>query len=157
MALQCQSSFIKFPCLLCFWRYFIKTGSFSVFNFFSTTSSSYWVTFPNLISNCLLIIYMIGLSVTLGEFPSKFLKYSFYVCIRFSWLAAFNLALGMFFLLLTSFTIYHAIRDYLFSAKSLILSIWPWIYSICSFWYALISSLCAFLSFWASALVKYLL
>ena len=38
----------------------------------------------------LLMIFMISLSVTLGEFPSRFLKCSFHICICFSWLVAFS-------------------------------------------------------------------
>ena len=50
----------------------------------------------------------------------------------------------------------HAVRDCL-STEFLTVLIWPWMYSICSFWYVLISSFCAFLSFWALALVGFLL
>ena len=107
-------------------------------------------------SSWLLIIFVIILSVTFGEFPSRFLKYSFYMCIHSSCLAAFSLALEV-FLLLTSFTVYHAIRDYLSSIKFLILLIWPSMYFICSFDYALIISLCAFFSFWAFTFVGFLL
>ena len=39
----------------------------------------------------------------------------------------------------------------------LILMLWHWMYSICSFWYALNYFLCAFLSFWALALVGFFL
>ena len=103
------------------------------------------------------IIFVIGLSVTLGDFPSCFLKSSFHICIHSSWLAAFSLTLEVLFPLLTSFTVCHVIRDYLSSTEFLTLWIWPWMHSICSFWYALISSFCAFLSFWVLALVGFLL
>ena len=79
------------------------------------------------------------------------------MCIRFSWLAAFSLALKVLFLLLTSFIVCHAIRDCLSSTECRILLIWSLMYSVYSFMYALISSLCAFLSFWPLALVGFLL
>ena len=108
-------------------------------------------------SSGLLIIFVIGSSITLGDFPSRFLKWSFHMCICSSWLAAFSLAPAVIFLLLTSFTVYHAILDCLYSIKSLILLTWSWMYSVCSFRYASFSLLCAFLSFWALALVWFLL
>ena len=108
-------------------------------------------------SSGLLIIFMIGSSITLRDFLSRFLKYCFYKYIPSSWVAAFNLALAMLFLLLTSFTVCHVILDHLSSNKSLILLIWSWIYSVSSFRYALLSSLWAVLSFWALALVGFLL
>ena len=100
---------------------------------------------------------MKSLSVTLGDFPTRFLKCSFHMFIRSSWLIAVSLALEVFFLLLSSFTVCHATWDSLSSTKFLILLMWPWMYYVCFFWYVLISSLCAFLSFWALALVVFLL
>ena len=100
---------------------------------FSTTLSS-WVNSPNFMSCWLLIIFVIGLFVTL-DFPNIYLKCSFHRCIR-SWLVAFSLALEVLFFLLTSFTVCHAIREclsFLSSTGFLILLIWPWIYSIFSF------------------------
>ena len=105
-----------------------------------------------------MILYIIyKISVTLGDFPSRFFKHSFHMCIRSSWQAAFSLALDVLFLLLTSFTVCDAVWSCLSSTEFLILLIWPWMYSICSFWYALISSLSAFLRFWRLALVGFLL
>ena len=98
---------------------------------------------------------MIGLLVTLGNFPSRYLKCSFHFCIRSSWLVAFSSALEMLFLLLTSFTVCHAVQGCLSSTEFLILLIWPWMYSICSFWYVSICSLYAFLSFWALGSLYY--
>ena len=72
----------------------------------------------------------------------------------YSWLAAFSLVLAVLFLLLTSLIVCHDIRD---SAESLTLLIWFWMYSVCSFRYTLVSSFCAFLSFWALILVGFLL
>ena len=84
-ALQNRSrKIIKFPCLPYFWGYFVEAGNFSAFNFIHTM-----LCFSSI--NCLSrmsswqLNFVIGLSVTLGEFPSRFLKYSFHVCIRFSW------------------------------------------------------------------------
>ena len=119
---------------------------FSIFP--SITSSSSRVKCPCLISSWLLIIFAMYSSATFGGFPSKFSKCCFHRCIRFSLLAAFSLALAVFFLQLTSFTVCHAIQDSLSSTESLILLIWFWMYSACSFRYTLFSSFCV-LSFWA--------
>ena len=100
---------------------------------------------------------MIGLSVTLGEFPSRLFKYSFYICVRSFSLAVFSFALEVLFILLTSFTVCYAIRDWLFCTRFLILLIWPWMYSFCSFWYVLVSSICAFSSFYVLAFNGFLL
>ena len=108
-------------------------------------------------SNCLLIILVIGSWVTSGGFPSKFSKCCFHRCIRSCWLEAFNLALAVLFLLLTSFIVCHAILDCLSSTVSLILSIWFCMYSVCSFRYTLANSFCVFLSFRAFVLVRFFL
>ena len=105
----------------------------------------------------LLIISVIYSSVTYGDFPIRFLKCSFHKCIRSSWRAAFSLALPVLFLLLTSFTVCHAILGRLSSTESLILLIQSCIYSVCSFRYALVSSPRAFLNFWTLALLGFLL
>ena len=63
----------------------------------------------------------------------------------------------MLFLLFPLFTVCQAFLDCLSSIESLILLIWSWMYSIYSFRYALISSLCAFSVFWALTLVGFLL
>ena len=60
--------------------------------FFSTELRSSCVNCPSLMSNCLLIILVIGSCVSLGGFPSKFSKCCFHMCIRSSWLIAFSLA-----------------------------------------------------------------
>ena len=125
--------------------------------FLSTKSSSSWVNCPCLISSWLLIIFVIGSSVTFGGFLSKSLNCCFHRCIRFSWLGAFTLALTVLFLLLTWSTVYHAILDCLFSTVSLILLIWFCMCYVCSFRYMLVNSFCAFLSFWALILVRFLL
>ena len=75
----------------------------------------------------------------------------------YSFFLAFSLALAVFFPLLTSVTVCHAILDYLSSVKSLILLIWFYMYSACSFRYTLANSFCAFLGFRALVLVGFLL
>ena len=70
-----------------------------------------------------------------GGFPSKFSKCCFHSFILSCWFAAFSFALAVFFLLLTSFIVCQAILDCLSSTESLILSIWFWMYSVCSFIY----------------------
>ena len=69
----------------------------------------------------------------------------------------YSLNIVVLFLLLTSFTVCHAIRDCLSSTEFLILLIWPWMYSIYSFCNIFIRWFCVFLSFWALALVWILL
>ena len=91
---------------------------FLFFIFPSTESTSSWVNAPSLMSNCLLIILVIGSCVTFGEFPSKFLKCCFHRCISSCWLEAFSLAFAVFFLLFTLFIVCHAILDCLSSTKS---------------------------------------
>ena len=114
-----------------------RSAAFQFFKIFlSTMSSSSCVNCPSLMSNWLLIMFVIGSSVTFWDFRSRFLKYCFQ-CIRSSWLAAFSLALAVLFLLLTSFTVCHDILNCLSSTESLILLIWSWIYSVCSFRYYL--------------------
>ena len=97
---------------------------------------------------------MIGLCVTFRGFPNKFSKCCFHRCIHSSWLVAFSLAFAVLFLLLTSFTICHAILDCLSLTESLILLIWFCMYFVCSFRYMLVNSFCA-LSFWSLILVGF--
>ena len=129
MALQCQSS-MSLNSLV-----FHTSGGISSspatysFLIFLSTESSSCVNCPSLMSNCLLIILMIGSCVTFGGFLSKFLK-CLHCCIRSSWLIAFSLAFAELFLLLTLFTVCHAILDCLSSIESLILSIWFCMYSV---------------------------
>ena len=115
-----------------------------------TESSSSLVKGPSLTSNCLLIILVIGSSVISGGFPCRFLKCCSHSFTLSCWLAAFNFALAVLFLLLTSFIVCQAILDCLSSTESLILSIWFCMYSACSFryipanWYFDFSSFRAF-------------
>ena len=112
--------------------------------FLSTESSSSCINCPSLMSNCLLIILMIGPCGTFGGFPSKLSKYCFHSCIHSCWLVDFSLAFTEPFLLLISFTICHAILDCLSSTEFLILSIWFCMYSVCSFRYMLANSFYTF-------------
>ena len=126
--------------------------------FLSTDSSSSGVNGPSLMSYCLLIILVIGSSVTFDGFPSRFWKYYFHSFIRSCWFVAHSLALGVVFLQLTSFIVCHAILDCLSYTESLILSIWFCVYSLCSFRYMLANSFCVFFfSFRAFALVGFFL
>ena len=86
--------------------------------FLSNESSSSGVNGPSLMSNCLLIILVIGSCETFGRFPSRFWKCCFYSFIRSCWFVA----LAVLFLLLTSFIVCRAILDCLYSTESLILS-----------------------------------
>ena len=123
--------------------------------FLRTKSSSSWVNGPSLMSNCLLIILVIGSCVTFAGFPSRFSKCCFYSFILSCWFAAFNFALAVLFLLLTSFIVCQAILDCLSSTESLILSIWFCMYSVCSFRYMPANWYCAFFSFLAFVCVGF--
>ena len=100
---------------------------------------------------------MIGSCITFGGFPNKFSKWCFHWCIRSSWLVAFSLAFAVLFLLLTSFTVCHAILNCLSSTESLILMIWFCVYSVCSFRYTLVNTFHVFLGFCALIVVGFLL
>ena len=115
--------------------------------FLRSESSSSCVNDPSLMSNCLQIIVVIGSCVTFGWFPCRFSKCCFYSFIFSCWFATFNFALIVLFLLLTLFIVCHAILDCLSSTESLILSIWFYRYSVCSFRYMHANSFCAFLYF----------
>ena len=117
--------------------------------FLSTESSFSSVNCSSLMSNCLLIILVIGSCVTFRGFPSKFSNCYFHSCIRSSWLVAFSLALVVLFLLLTTLTVCHAILDCLSSTEFLILWIRFCMYSVhfLFFRYMSVNSFCAFLSF----------
>ena len=91
-------------------------------SFLSTESSSALVNGSSLMSNCLLIIIVIGSCVIFGVFPSRFSKCCFHSFIRSCWFVAFSLALAVLFLLLTSFIVCHVILDCLSSTESLVLS-----------------------------------
>ena len=127
-----------------------------LFLIFLRTESSYsLVNGPSLISNCLLIILVIGSFVTFGGFPCRFSKWCFHSFTLSYWLAAFNLALAVLFLLLTLFIVCQAIVDCLSSTESLILSIWFCMYSVCSFRYMPANGYCAFSSFRAFVFVGF--
>ena len=134
-----------------------RPASFLFLIFLSTEPSSSRVNGPSLMSNCFLIILMIGSCITFGGFPIRFWKCYFHSFIRSCWFVAFSLAFAVLFLLLTLFIVCHAILDCLSSTESLILSIWFCMYSVCSFRYMLANSFCAFFSIRAFALVGFFL
>ena len=96
-----------------------RLATFQLLIFVSTTSSSFGVK----CSSWLLIIFLIGLSVTFDDFLGIFLKCSFHMWIRSSWLANFSLVLEVLFLLLISFTVCHPIRACISSTEFLVLLI----------------------------------
>ena len=130
-------------------------ASFLFLIFLRTESSSSLVNGPSLMSNYLLIILVIGSFVTFGGFPSRFSKCCFHSFTLSCWLAAFNFALAVLFLLLTSFIVCQAILYWLSSTESLILSIWFCMYSVCSFRYIPANWYCAFSSFRAFVFVGF--
>ena len=123
--------------------------------FLRSESSSSLVNGHSLMSNCLLIILLIGLFVTFSGFPSRFSKCCFHSFTLSCWLAAFTFALAVLFLILTSFIVCQAILDCLSSTESLILSIWFCMYSVCSFRYMPANWYCAFSSFRALVFVGF--
>ena len=111
-ALQCWSS-MSSNCLVFHTSGGISSSpaAFLFLIFLRTESSSSCVNGPSLMSNCLLIILVIGSCVIFGGFPSKFSKCCFHSFILSCWFAAFSFALAVFFLLLTSFIVCQAILD----------------------------------------------
>ena len=99
----------------------------------STESSSSRVNGPSLMSNCLLIILVIG---SCG-FSSRFSKCCFQSFILSYCFVAFSFALTVIFLLLNSFIVCHASLDCISSTESQILSIWFCKYSVWSYRYIL--------------------
>ena len=90
---------------------------------------------PNLMFNWPLIISLEDLSVI----SRGFLADSWNVLFTSEvFLLALSFVLGVFFLPLTSFTVCNANYDHLFFPEFLLLFIWLWMYSHCSFWYVLI-------------------
>ena len=108
--------------------------------FLSTESSSSCVNCFSLMSDCLLIIIVIGSCGTFGGFPSKFSKFCFHSCIRSSGSFQFSFRSALPFV----HFVCHAILDCLSSTESLILSIWFCMYSVCSFRYVSKFVLCLF-------------
>ena len=155
-ALQCRSS-MSSNCLVFHTSGNISSSpaAFLFLIFLRTESSSSCVNGPSLMSNCLLIILVIGSCVIFGGFPSKFSKCCFHSFILSCWFAALSFALAVFFLLLTSFIVCQAILDCLSSTESLILSIWFWMYSVCSFIYMPVNWYCAVFSFKAFVFVGF--
>ena len=95
---------------------------------------------------------MVRLIANFRGFPSRCLNYSFHLWRLSSWLAAFTLALKVFFVSLISFTNCYVICDCLFSTQFRILLIWIWMYCSNYFCYVLITSLRTFISFRALTL-----
>ena len=87
-----------------FWGNPVQPCSFPILIFLITESTP-CLNGPSLMSNCLLIILVIGSCVIFGGFPSRFSKCCFHSFILYCWFAAFSFALAVFFLLLTSFII----------------------------------------------------
>ena len=119
-------------------RILLRLVTFLLLIFSSLASRSSSVNCPSLMLSWLLLHFWIGLSVIWGVFLSRFLKCSFHFGSLSPLLKAFSFAPDVLFLLLTSFTICHSLRNCLFSTEFLLLSIWPWMYSKCPFWFFLL-------------------
>ena len=76
-----------------FWGISSSPAAFLFLIFLRTESSSSGVNGPSLMSNCLLIILVIGSCKTFGGFPSRFSKCCFHSFILCCWFSAFNFAL----------------------------------------------------------------
>ena len=155
-ALQCRSS-ISSNCLVFHTSGGISSShaAFLFLIFLRTESSSSCMNGPSLMSYCLLIILVIGSCVIFGGVPSRFSKCCFHSFNLSCWCAAFSFALAVLFLLVTSFIVCQALLDCLSSAESLILSIWFWMYSVCSFIYMPAIWYCAVFSFKAFVFVGF--
>ena len=81
----------------------------------------------------LTIISLVGLSVNSGGFPRQIIE-MFFLLLKSSLLSWQLLVLP------TSFTVCHTNSDCLSPTEFLILLIWPWVYSGCSFWCVLVLS-----------------
>ena len=123
--------------------------------FLRTKSSSSLVNGPSLMSNCLLIILVIGSCVTFGGLASSFSRFCFHSFILSCWFAAFSFALAVLFLPLTLFIVCQAILDCLSSTESLILSILLYMNFVCSFRYMPANWFCVFFSIRAFAIVGF--
>ena len=101
---------------------------------------------------------MIDLSVTFGDFPSRFLKCSFHIFIHSSWLVAFSFALGV---TLPSTLFIYSLACYsklsIFNCISNFIDLALNVFYLGFFLYILISSLCAVLIFWVLAIIRFLL
>ena len=137
-ALQCRSS-MSSNCLVFHTSGWISSSpaAFLFLIFLRTESTSSCVNGPSLMSNCLLIILVIGSCVIFGGFLVSFRSAVSAVLFILVGLQLSVFLLAVFFLLLTSFIVCQAILDCLSSNESLILSIWFWIYSVSSFIYML--------------------
>ena len=138
-----------------FWGNLVQPCSFPIFNFSENRVEFFSVYGPSLMSKFLLIILVIGSYVIFGGFPCRFSKCCFHSFILSCWFAAFSFALAEFFLLLTSFIVCQAILDCLSSTESLMLSIWFWVHSVCSFIYMPANWYCAVFSFRAFVFVGF--
>ena len=107
---------------------FVQSCGFPILIFLRTESSSPCVNGPSLMSNCLLIILVIGSCVIFGGFPSKFSKCCFHSFILSCWFAALSFALAVLFLLLTSFIIYIYIYIYTHTHTHTYIYIYIYIY-----------------------------
>ena len=125
--------------------------------FLRTESSSSLVNGPSLMSNCLLIILVIGSYVMFGGLASRFSKCCFHGLILPCWFAAFSFTLAVLFIPLTLFIVCQAILDCLSSTESLILSILFCMNSVRSFRYMPAKWYCAFFSIRAFAIVGFFL
>ena len=94
-ALQCRSS-MSSNCLVFHTSGGISSSpaAFLFLIFLRTESSSSCVNGPSLMSNCLLIILVIGSGVIFGGFPSKFSKCCFHSFILSCWFAALKFCFG---------------------------------------------------------------
>ena len=86
-----------------FWGISSSPAAFLFLIFLRTESSSSLVNGPSLMSNCLLIILVIGSCVMFGGLASRFSNCCFHSLILSCWFAAFSFSLAVLFLPLTAY------------------------------------------------------
>ena len=129
-----------------------KSAAFLLLIFVHTMSSSSSVNYSSLMSNWLLIIFVIGLSVIFGDFPSRFLKCFFHFCIHSSWLQLLVLLRRC-----SSFCSLHLQSAILIEIVYLQPSFWFYWFGLECILFRCVSSLWVFLNFWTLPFVMFLL
>ena len=125
----------QISCLLYLSRYFVEAYRLSAFNFFffSTESSSFSVNCPSLMFSWISAIFC--------RFMSDFRRVSEHILkMLFLFSNSLFLASKGLFHPLISFTHCYANSDCLYSIEFLVLLVWPWTYSGCSFCYVFVLS-----------------
>ena len=126
-----------------------------LFLIFLNTESSSRINGPSSMSNCLLIILVIGSCLTFGGFPSRFWKCCFHSFFSFLLVCRFQFSFGC---AITSAHFVYCLPSYprlpIFHWVS---NLYLILYVFCSFRYMLANSFCGFFSFRTFVLVEFFL